>query len=112
MEEQEGIEWALRSVEFAFDCGVECCAIIPTRGGNGAMEELASQNWFAPPELTSLETVFDEALAFQRGRVFVDLWDLEKLSRCPRCFAQRRQRLQSMNLHQQVLAPIECECLS
>ncbi len=29
--ENEGIEWARKSIDFAFECGVECCVIIPTR---------------------------------------------------------------------------------
>ncbi|MEE9296971.1 MAG: radical SAM protein, partial [Phycisphaerae bacterium] len=38
LNEPEGVLWAKRSMDYAFDVGVECCAIIPTRGGNGAME--------------------------------------------------------------------------
>ena len=38
--EDEGIEWALRSIDFAILHGVRCCSIIPTRGGNGIMEQL------------------------------------------------------------------------
>ena len=34
--EAEGVEWACRSLEFAFDNGVKCCVVIPTRSGNGA----------------------------------------------------------------------------
>ena len=31
MSEAEGVEWACRSIDFAFSIGVECCAVIPTR---------------------------------------------------------------------------------
>lgn len=43
LSETEGIEWALRSIDFAFDCGVRCCSVIPTRGGNGIMEQWPRQ---------------------------------------------------------------------
>ena len=43
MSEQEGIYWAERSIDFAFEAGVECCTVIPVRPGNGAMEKLMDQ---------------------------------------------------------------------
>ncbi len=110
MTEAEGIEWAIRSMEFAFKSGVQCCSLIPTRGGNGAMDSLAADKHFAPPTLDSLEEVFDAGLAMGRGRVFVDLWDIAKLASCPRCGPDRTQRLQAMNLQQQRLPPVECDC--
>ena len=33
--EDEGVEWAIRSIELAFEWGIECCSVIPTRAGNG-----------------------------------------------------------------------------
>ena len=35
LSEEEGVEWALRSVAFAFDAGVQCCSVVPVRAGNG-----------------------------------------------------------------------------
>ena len=49
LKEQEGVEWAIRSVEHAFDVGVSCCSVIPTRAGNGIMEQLQRDGRFAPP---------------------------------------------------------------
>jgi hypothetical protein len=43
-----------------------------------------------------------------RGRVFGDLWDLERLRECAACFPERRRRLELMNLEQRVPAPVEC----
>ena len=40
--EEEGLDWACRSIEFAFSNGVECCVVIPTRAGNGALDALAA----------------------------------------------------------------------
>lgn len=73
MREEDAVEWAARSVDFAFDCGATAITLIPTRGGNGAMEELP----FAPPKLETLEAAFKYGLGVRRGRVFVDLWDVE-----------------------------------
>lgn len=109
LNEELGCEWAIRSLEFAFDCGVECCTIIPTRSGNGALEQLAETDHFRPPQLASLEAVFTAGLQMNRGRVFVDLWDLKRVSRCPTCMAAQQQRLQHMNLTQRVLPPIRCD---
>ena len=108
LSEAEGVEWALKSAEFAFDCGVECCAIVPTRGGNGAMEHLAAQGDYAPPLLGSLETVLAESLGWQRGRVFVDLWDAEQFCPCSVCATKRIERLNQMNLQQRLLPPVSC----
>ena len=41
MREEEALDWAERSLDFAFDCGATAATLIPTRAGNGAMEELS-----------------------------------------------------------------------
>ncbi len=112
LSESEGVEWALRSLEFAFAQGVGCCAVIPTRAGNGVMDELEIGNQFAPPTLDALEQVLEQGLSIAngRGRVFVDLWDIERFADCPVCVDRRRERLQRMNHSQQILPPIECRC--
>jgi hypothetical protein len=109
--EAEGIEWAIRSVEYAFSRGVRCVSVIPTRGGNGILEILAAQGEFAPPSLAALEQVLAAGLALGGGRVFVELWDVERLSSCPRCGPARARRLAEMNLSQQTSPPIVCDCV-
>lgn len=109
-DQQENVEWTLKAVDFAFEHGSQCCAIIPTRTGNGVMEQLEAQGHYVAPTLTALETVFVRALALQKGRVLVDLWDLERFSDCPNCFAQREARLHRMNLNQKILPPVSCTC--
>jgi radical SAM enzyme (TIGR01210 family) len=111
LDEAEGVAWAKRSLDFAFEVGVECCVIIPTRGGNGAMERLHEQGLFRPPRLESLEEVLAYGLGLKRGRVFADLWDLEKLFTCARCGPERARRLHAMNLAQRPAAPVDCVCL-
>ena len=49
LSETEGIVWAKRSLDTAFDSGAEVCCVIPTRAGNGAMEALADRGDYAPP---------------------------------------------------------------
>jgi radical SAM enzyme (TIGR01210 family) len=110
MTEKEGIVWAQRSIDFAFESGVECCSIIPTRGGNGAMEVLAENGQFSKPEISSLETVLEYGIGLGSGRVFSDLWDLELFSSCTRCFLERKARLERMNLYQDIPSPVSCSC--
>ena len=107
---QENINWCLKSVKFAFDSGCSACSIIPVRDGNGIMEELRRKGEYVPPTLSALEFVFEKALELNRGRVFCDLWDLEKFSDCKICFESRKQRLEKMNLRQEVIPSINCKC--
>ncbi len=110
LDEEQGVEWALRSIEHCFEIGVGCCAVIPTRAGNGIMERLQREGLFTPPRLVSLERVLEAGLRFGRGRVLVDLWDVEKLASCPRCGPPRVERLRSMNLTQRVVPSLACDC--
>jgi len=107
LSEEEGLIWAQRSVEFAFDCGATAVSLIPVRRGNGALEQIG----FSEPRLQSLESALAAAIALRRGRVFADLWDLARFSDCGACFEARQARLQRMNLSQTVQPPIGCaEC--
>jgi hypothetical protein len=106
--EDEALDWANRSTDFAFDCGATVVALIPTRRGNGAMEALEKSGDWSPPRLQTLEAATDYGVASNRGRVFADLWDLEQFSNCDFCFPVRRERLEQMNLTQQLLLPVEC----
>ena len=109
MKAEESLHWAQRSLDFAFDCGATAATLIPTRGGNGAMETLATQGEFAPPTLKTVEEAAHYGLGLKRGRVFVDLWDMRSASmRCPVCFPRRIARLHEMNLSQQINDPIIC----
>ncbi len=83
MREEEAVEWAVRSLEFAFECGATAATLIPTRGGNGAMEELAAAGDFSPPALRTLEAAFEQGILLKKGRVFADLWDARELAGLP-----------------------------
>ena len=105
---EESLYWAQRSLDLAFDQGATVASLIPTRGGNGAMETLATNGDFTPPTLTLIEDAMSYGLALHRGRVFVDLWDLRQGSGCPLCYAPRIARLHTMNLQQVIPGKIDC----
>ena len=105
----EALEWAMRSLDFARDCGATAATLIPTRGGNGAMEELSQAGVFTPPSLGVLERAFEHGLRQRGMRVFADLWELPDRGACEQCFPQRVSRLRAMNLRQQPLPPIVCD---
>ena len=110
LNENESVTWAKRSIDFAFDIGVECCVIIPTRAGNGALDQLQSQGWFSPPRIGSLEEVLAYGIEKNAGRVFADVWDIEKFCICPECMSVRIQRIIDMNFSQKVLPQVRCDC--
>lgn len=112
MNEAEGVYWAKRSIDFAFDVGIECCVVIPTRQGNGAMERLVEHGAFAPPGLASLEEVLDYGISLRRGRVFVDLWDAGQLAKTAPQIRTLVERLERKNLTQAADQSIETLRLS
>ena len=111
-DKKENYEWCMKSVELAFDQGVNACTIIPTRDGNGIMQKLKANGDYIPPKLNALETVFADALSLNRGRVFCDTWDLGLFSECSGCFEARKDRLEKMNITQKVQPEIMCDCNS
>jgi uncharacterized Fe-S cluster-containing MiaB family protein len=108
----EAAEWALSSVRTARSVGASACAVIPVRGGNGAMDALPVAQ---RPRLglRDLEWVVQEALSdAPEGaplRVFADLWDIERLFDC-HCSPARAARLARMNREQAVPPPVACAC--
>jgi len=112
LSESEGIFWAERSIDFAFSAGVECCTVIPVRAGNGAMDLLMEKNYFAQPDIRSLETVLEYGIRLNSGRVFADVWDLDMFSGCKKCIDKRTNRLITLNLSQKITSPVRCTCSS
>ena len=112
----EAVEWACRSIDVAAECGATACSVIPTRGGNGAMEALGGE--FVPPRLPALESVIEYGLARRAGpigpagmRVFADLWDVERFFSCD-CSPSRATRLAVMNREQRITERVMCACSS
>lgn len=111
MNEAEGIDWAIRSMSWAFERDVGCCAVIPTRPGNGIVDQLMEDGWFGRPSIRSMETVLEAGLRLKKGRVFMDLWDVEQFYDCPTCGPARRNHIDTMNLTQQPAhSGITCIC--
>jgi len=108
LNEQEAVLWAVKSAEFAFDCGASVVSLIPTRPGNGALDRLISTGDFSPPRIETLEEAFAAVLALDRCRAFADTWNLEAFSACSACLPDRKRRLELMNLSQEVQPPISC----
>lgn len=108
MNDAEGLEWAVKSAEFAFSCGATVVSLIPTRPGNGAMDRLLAAGEFTLPRLATLERALELAVNLDKGRVFADTWNLEPFSTCSACLEQRRQRLHTINLTQKIQPIIDC----
>lgn len=104
-------EWLMRSIDTALACGAAAVSLIPTRHGNGAMDQLASDGEFDPPHLRDLERALALALSRPRpagARVFADIWDLDRFASCPHCLSDRRNRLRTMNLDQRLQPVVSC----
>ena len=108
MDPGESVDWAKRSLDVSFDAGASTCCMIPTRAGNGAMEQLAADRLFIKPTLSSLEETVEYGIRLGRGRVFADLWDAEQFYSCT-CSADRVRRLETMNRTQSIPPPVHCE---
>ncbi|MFP6765964.1 MAG: radical SAM protein [Planctomycetaceae bacterium] len=113
LSDQEGVEWAVRSVQHAFESGVSVCSVVPTRAENGIMQQIQQDGWFAPPSLAAMEETLErcqELAATGQQRVFVDLWDADRFATCAVCAADRIQRLQRMNWNQRYEESCESAC--
>jgi len=107
MPRDQDVEWACRSIDEAVACGATACSIIPTRGGNGAIEALGDA--FSRPRLAALEQVVEYGLTRSDVRVFADLWERERFFDCE-CSPLRAARLKNMNREQQVPPRVNCDC--
>jgi radical SAM enzyme (TIGR01210 family) len=105
--EDEGLEWAKRTIELAMSVGSTFTALIPVRGGNGAMDVLRAAGDWAPPSLASLEAGLRHGLEktarLPHQRVTADIWDISLFSDAGDAeSAAIVTRINRMNLHQDV----------
>lgn len=107
MPDGAAVEWACRSIDVAAESGATVCAVIPTRGGNGAMEAIGDA--FRPPRLRELEAAVEYGLSRGDLRVFADLWDVDRFVDCA-CSPTRVDRLRVMNREQRPPASVVCAC--
>ena len=103
----EEVEWACRSLDVAAECGASVSVVIPTRGGNGAMEAIGES--FRPPRLEWLESTIEYGLGLGGMRVFADLWNIERFFDCS-CSSGRAARLAAMNREQRLRPRVMCAC--
>jgi hypothetical protein len=105
----EGLHWAQRSLDYAFDCDATAVTLIPTRAGNGATDLLARAGNFSPPDLRTVEAALEYGIGLKRGRVFIDLWDIRQVAACVQCREQRISRLETMNDSQSLGEAVRCD---
>ncbi len=71
-------EWLFRSVDMALDMGGDPVVVIPTRGGNGAMERLQAAGQWEEAPLEWLEDAVLHGRSRGLGRVLADTWGLSE----------------------------------
>jgi radical SAM enzyme (TIGR01210 family) len=103
----EAVDWACRSLDVAAGCGAAVGTVIPTRGGNGAMEAIGGL--FEPPRLRGLEAAVEYGVSMGAMRVFGDLWNVERFFDCE-CSESRAARIGLMNREQRVPPRVMCDC--
>ncbi len=57
-----------------------------------------------------METVLEYGIGQRLGRVFMDVWDIERFYECQNCSSRRAKRLTAMNLSQEIPPGITCDC--
>jgi archaeosine synthase beta-subunit len=107
---EEGIEWTVRTVEYAAARGAARIAVIPVRGGNGELERLQALGDFVPPTLAQLERALEQCLPIRSAVITADVWDIERLPACKTCRAERIARIQSMNRSPSPKSPPQVPC--
>ena len=73
------------------------------------MERLAEEGCFVPPTLEVFESAVDRSVGLDRGIVQADLWQIDGLAKCSRCFQDRVARLERINKSGQVGEPVVCD---
>jgi archaeosine synthase beta-subunit len=64
---------------------------------------------FTPPDLRTFEKAVEYGVALGRGRVFADMWEIERIATCVYCRAARIARLEYINLTQSIPPVLTCE---
>jgi hypothetical protein len=117
---REQAAWTVTSAAAAAAAGAAVVSLVPVRGGNGALEELANRGEHAPVGLALVEEAYARALeeiepAYPETAVLLDTWDLETLAAhgpeaCAQCAAPRVERLRRMALGGRSEPACDCDC--
>ena len=106
---EESVDWTVRTVKHAIECGAAVVSIIPVRAGNGEIERLQALGHFTLPTLSQLEAALDACLALTPAVVTADLWDIERLATCESCRSARIERLRRLNITGRMEPRIACD---
>jgi radical SAM enzyme (TIGR01210 family) len=104
----ESVDWTVRTVEHAAERQAAMVSVIPVRGGNGEMERLEALGEFTRPTLFQLEEVLDRCVTLAGSVITADTWDLERLSACEDCRAERGERIRRVNVTGRAEPRIAC----
>lgn len=109
---REDATWVERTVRWALEHGAHHVTLIPVRGGNGALEQLAAEGRFTPPTLATFEQAAERCLPLAEvaGKAVIDVdpWDLDSLAGCPSCGPRRRARLELVHRTGAPGPPVVC----
>ena len=102
------VESALDAVRHAVDRGARHVTLIPSRDGNGAMDELREQGLWTPPGLDMIEEAAEGCAGISGAVVTVDLWDIDRCLPCRPCRPAHLARLRRFNLTGSPGPPVRC----
>lgn len=102
------VESALDAVRHAVDRGARHVTLIPSRDGNGAMDELREQGLWTPPGQDLIEEAMEGCARISRAVVTVDQWDIERFLACGHCRPARVARLRRFNHTGSPGPPVPC----
>ena len=102
------LESVLEAVHYAVDRGAGHVTLIPSRDGNGALDELREQgHWTrSAPEL--IEEAAEGCAGILGVVVTVDLWDSDRFLTCRHCRLARVARLRRFNDTGSPGPPVRC----
>ncbi len=97
---EEQVQWAGAGVRRAARAGARSVALIPVRGGNGALERLQRRGQFEPPDLAVVEAALAAGIRSvgETVAVQVDPWNLDRVAAaCESCRDARIAAVREMN---------------
>lgn len=113
IDERESVAEAIITARFAAAAGCRHVCLIPTRPGNGHLDELAAGGRFVPVSAAAAEAALAGAIATIPAACLVtlDRWDWDRMSgQCDVCRAPRRDRIGIMNRYRGILPPFRSPC--
>ena len=113
VDERESVAGAIITARFAAAAGCRHVCLIPTRPGNGHLDELAAGGRFVPVSAAAAEAALAGAIATVPAACLVtlDRWDWDRMTgHCDVCRAPRRDRIGIMNRDRGILPPLSSPC--